>query len=78
VIAGSSEAGALTLFVKVLRGGPRRHLRASGNAYAPDWSPNGRLIAFMRPTADNAEDLFVIRPDGRGVRRLTVAPGSTN
>ncbi|MDP9491263.1 MAG: hypothetical protein M3P42_03550 [Actinomycetota bacterium] len=77
VIAGSTERGSLTLFVKDLRRGPRRHLRASGNGYAPDWSPS-RLIAFMRPTADNAEDVFVIQPDGRGLRRLTVAPGITN
>jgi Tol biopolymer transport system component len=77
VIGGSTARGPLSLFVKDVRGGPRRHLRASGNGYAPKWSPDGRWIAFMRPTSDTSEDVFLIRPDGRGLRRLTFAPGIT-
>ena len=44
---------------------------------APQWSPDGRLIAFSstRPGAFNAE-LYIVRPDGAGLRRLTRTPGS--
>jgi TolB protein len=77
VIAGSTSTQGLTLFVKDLRTGRVRHLRESGNAWAPEWSPNGRWIAFTRVTSDTSEDVFVVRPDGHELRRLTFAPGMT-
>jgi Tol biopolymer transport system component len=76
VIAGSTSTQGLTLFVKDLRTGRVRHLRGSGNAWAPEWSPNGRWIAFTSPTSDTSEDVFVVQPDGGGLRRLTFAPGT--
>lgn len=45
----------------------------------PVWSPDGGTIAFgMRPagaTGDDESDVYVMRPDGSGIRRLTDAPG---
>jgi Tol biopolymer transport system component len=39
----------------------------------PEWSPNGRYIAFagnlLEPT--RFDDIYVMRPDGSGVRRVT-------
>ena len=43
--------------------GLRRLTRRGG--YGPSWSPDGRWIAFIR-----AGDLFVVRTNGRGLRRL--------
>jgi TolB protein len=37
--------------------------------HGPAWSPDGRWIAFT--TASDGYDLYVVRPDGRGLRRLT-------
>jgi TolB protein len=37
----------------------------------PDWSPDGRWIAFSRATGPFRHDIFVVRPDGTGLRRLT-------
>ena len=47
--------------------GLRRLTRRSG--YAPAWSPNGKWIAFIR-----ANDLYVVRAAGGGLRRLVNAP----
>ena len=35
------------------------------------WSPDGRLIAYDAPGAGSGHDLFVVAPDGSGVRNLT-------
>ena len=46
-------------------------------AYAPSWSPDGRRIAFVGVPAHEVggnEDLFTVRTDGTGVRRLTSTP----
>lgn len=45
----------------------------------PVWSPDGRAIAFaMKPagaTDENESDIYVMNPDGLGVRQLTATPG---
>ena len=41
----------------------------------PGWSPRGDLIAFTR--RQNSDfDIYSIRPDGTGLKRLTTAPGN--
>ena len=42
----------------------------------PQWSPNGRRIAFTDETLDTGEDIATIRPDGSHERRLTDAADS--
>jgi Tol biopolymer transport system component len=39
-------------------------------AFAPNWSPSGTLIAFSR-SSSTAIDLYTVRPDATGLRRLT-------
>jgi TolB protein len=55
--------------------GLRRLTRTPASAESdPEWSPNGRLIAytraFRRPTGAGTH-VYVIRPSGGGVRRVT-------
>jgi Tol biopolymer transport system component len=42
----------------------------------PDWSPDGRLILFrtVSPTNRHHGNLYTIRPDGTGLRKLTSYP----
>jgi Tol biopolymer transport system component len=41
----------------------------------PVWSPTGRWIAFTRARAsDKPHDVYLVRPNGTGVRRLTRTP----
>jgi TolB protein len=40
----------------------------------PDWSPNGKLVVFRSYTSDvpsGQSQIYVVRPDGTGLRRLT-------
>ena len=41
----------------------------------PGWSPRGDLIAFTR-WQNGDFDIYSIRPDGTGLKRLTTAPGN--
>ena len=49
---------------------PRNLTRSLVNEWGPAWSPDGRLIAY---NADGR--IYVMRPDGRGKRRVTGIPG---
>jgi hypothetical protein len=43
-------------------------------AIEPRWSPDGSLIAFVTdetPDTPDGMEIYVVRPDGRGLRRLT-------
>jgi TolB protein len=68
---GRGPAGRPQIWTYALPSGAARQLtEASGGAYDPDWSPDGRRIAFtLRSGARN--DVWVMRADGSGVRQVT-------
>lgn len=62
------------LWVLPASGGPARRLTDDLQDIAqPEWSPDGRLIAFQS-YRDGVFGLWTIRPDGSGLRRLTEGP----
>src|SRR5688572_18937403 len=49
-----------------------RAITTAGTDTEPDWSPDGRQIAFVRQDrGKRSTSLFVVRRDGGGLRRLT-------
>src|SRR5437773_823208 len=50
--------------------GQRRLTRDWANDVLPDWSPDGRRIAFVSKRDGNSE-VYVMNADGSGERRLT-------
>jgi|GEM_PF-5534496 len=69
--AGDSEQGIYVMDAN----GRRLHRLTRGNDEGPAFSPDGSQIAFTRSIPlgrmEAREDIFLIRPDGRGLRRLT-------
>jgi TolB protein len=51
--------------------GLRRLTRTAVAESEPDWSPDGRSIAFVRAARDGSAHVYVMRPGGGGVRRVT-------
>jgi TolB protein len=68
-----SEEGGHIFAVDVETRRIRRLTADPGGDYAPAWSPDGRWIAF-NSTRDGNTEIYIMRPDGTGQRRLTTDP----
>lgn len=83
LIFHSNRSGRQAIWIAEADGGNPRLLFDGGGVGSepgtPVWSPAGKYIAFaMRPagaTDENESEIYVMRSDGSGVRRLTTAPG---
>lgn len=58
-------------------GGRPRTLRLGFAAAVSAWSPDGRLLALVGHRGDDPDQIWTVRPDGRGLRRLTSAGRNT-
>ncbi len=67
----AEAAGARQLFTLALRGGYPAQLTASEKAVSdPQWSPDGRRLAFVRD-----EEIWVIEADGSRQSKVVAKPG---
>jgi Tol biopolymer transport system component len=74
-LAFYSLAPQLDIFVSAADGtGVRQLTNDRANDRNPTWSPDGTQIAFMS-NRDGRNQIWSIRPDGSGVRRLTAFGG---
>jgi TolB protein len=79
----SNRSGRQAIWAAGADGGHPRLVYDGGNEGddpgTPVWSPDGARIAFgMRPrgaTDPNESEVYTMRPDGTGLRRLTRTPG---
>jgi Tol biopolymer transport system component len=56
-------SGALDIWIKELDHGPFSRLSFGGDDRRPAWSPDGKLVAFIRDTADGSS-VYARRTDG--------------
>jgi TolB protein len=75
VVSRRVPGGSDLWIVDVASGAERRLTRTDRPERDPAWSPDGRAIAFVRTEVRGADEIYVLRPDGRGLRRLTRRPG---
>jgi TolB protein len=68
-----------TMYIAQADGSNVVDLSSVGEGWQVDWSPDGRSILFTshRDHPDNYTDVYVMRPDGSAVRRLTHNIGQT-
>jgi Tol biopolymer transport system component len=75
----SNLAGDHVMYIAQTDGSKVVDLSDVGEGWQVDWSPDGRWILFTshRDHPDNYTDVYVMRPDGSGIRRLTNNLGYT-
>jgi Tol biopolymer transport system component len=56
----------------------QRRIRKLTEGTRPAWSPSGKLIAYQDELSFDQQDIYVVRPDGTHVLRLTHAPKRAN
>ena len=74
LVYSSQRNGIDSLYILDLR--TRRAHRVThdrSREFAPTWSPDGKLIAYVSPAFSAFDDVYVVRPDGTGRRRLTTS-----
>ena len=74
----SVTRGVATIYTIRLDGTQRQRVRPGSR---PSWSPDGRHIAFERRHFEGIElidRIFVVRPDGHGLKRLTNSDTDTS
>ena len=75
----SNLTGEHVMYIAQADGSKVVDLSHVGEGWQVDWSPDGRWILFTshRDHPDNYTDIYVMRPDGSGIRRLTNDVGQT-
>jgi Tol biopolymer transport system component len=69
----SNLSGDHLMYIVDIDGSHVVDLSSVGEGWQVDWSPDSRSILFtsQRDHPDNYTDIYVMRPDGSGVKRLT-------
>jgi Tol biopolymer transport system component len=67
------DDGSTQLFALSPGGAVHQLTQVRGGAFAPDYSPNGRQIAFERRFENGPDAIFTIGFDGSGLTRLPIA-----
>ncbi len=70
------ETRSLEIYTADLTGGNLRRLTAfEATSFAPVWHPSQQLILFASNAEGHDMELYMIRPDGTGLERVTFSPG---
>jgi Tol biopolymer transport system component len=69
-VSDQAEDGIFDLYIADTKGQVRRITQGMGKVYTPNWSPNGRYIAFAADDGQNI-DIYIIKPDGTDLQQIT-------
>jgi Tol biopolymer transport system component len=61
----------LDVYTMSVEGSNLRQLTSDGGSFHPNWSPDGRKIAFVSSNVSNGYNLFVVNGDGSEKRAIT-------
>ncbi len=73
---GGGDGRTVEIYIADLPGGnprPLTNLRAM--SVAPSWHPSQNFIVFSSNASDHDFELYLVRPDGTGLERVTYSPG---
>jgi Tol biopolymer transport system component len=71
VFASTSSGGRGQILTANATGGKVRRIALLRYGGRPAWSPDGRLVAFSRVDPSGESMIYLVRPDGTGIRRLS-------
>jgi Tol biopolymer transport system component len=69
-VSDQAKEGVFDLYITDTQNKVRRITHDIGNLFTPNWSPNGRYIAFAADNGKNV-DIYIIKPDGTGLQQVT-------
>jgi TolB protein len=75
VDVGSGEPRRGAIFITGLNGKGERQLTrppTGASDFQPDWSPDGSRIVFERQFEDKPFEIWSVKPDGSGLRRIEI------
>jgi Tol biopolymer transport system component len=69
---GADDGSGFEIYSITPNGSQLRQLtHVEGNAYRPDWEPQGRRIAFQLDQTDGSANIMIMKADGSNLRDLT-------
>lgn len=71
LVFSSNRRGSYDLWVLTASGHARQLTHGPAQDFGPAWSPDGTRIAFTRENKKGNSDIYVVRPNGRKLKRLT-------
>ncbi len=79
IVLNSNLSGSHVMYIVNVDGSNVVDLSKVGEGWQVDWSPDGRSILFAsgRDLPAGYDDIYVMRPDGSGMKRLTHNRGYT-
>jgi Tol biopolymer transport system component len=73
--SGTASSSIWRLIVMDVQSGDARTIaeRGEGPVSRPVWDPDGGYVAFLGANAEGQTDIYLVEPDGSGVKRLTTS-----
>jgi len=72
IVFSRMKSGSFNIWSMNTDGSDQRQLTFTGNNESPSWSPNSRYIAFSSSKGTSEQELYIMRYDGTGVRKIPI------